>query len=409
MEFKGDYLLGYGVNVANIFVFLSTIAVVREILLKRKRGEVFTLSRFKVVILCAIAFFLIAAGASIRYSPFLIASIVWLLQYMQLFIIAFLVLYLFSNHRKQFAFLYTTIFVSLLLQVFISFWQFLKQSSVGLPIEFSRTKSFFALGLDEVNTMFRVPGTFHYSNQLALIVLTLIIILSPFALRKKNVLYLAACIAGVVVIIMTQSRSIWIGTTIVGIVLLKTFEKEVNKIVEILGRTKFISYTALVTAGLSFVIIPRVILSFNAFYEGAGIPIRIKMIKEALTALQTNPWIGYGVGTNEYVLFSLFPSGVMAVFPAAVHAAFVQLALEVGILGLVLFLFPSTYIARVHFGKIGRTEMKTKTSRDYWFSFAIGSFIFFVYYLFQPHVGIVEFPYLGLLLGMGLISLYREK
>ena len=148
-------------------------------------------------------------------------------------------------------------------------------------------------------------------------------------------------------------------------------------------------------------------MSFNLFYEGAGVPIRVKMLQEAGQAFVLSPWIGYGVGTNEYVLFSLFPDGVMSVFPSAVHMGFVQILLEVGVLGLLLFLTPFIFILRSLL--LTKIALLVNSSRiDLRFSFVAGVLVILLYYLFQPHVGIVEFPYLGVILGLGIIAATKK-
>jgi len=50
----------------------------------------------------------------------------------------------------------------------------------------------------------------------------------------------------------------------------------------------------------------------------------------------------------------------------------------------------------------------SKKLKDFSFTYLSGVFVFVLYYLFQPHVGIVEFPYLGLILGYGLIGVYLK-
>jgi len=407
VEFRGDYLLGYGVNISNIFIFLSMVALIREKVLKRGQTSPIFTRPIKLIILSAAAFFVVGLGVSLKYSPFPEASIIWLLQYMQVFVLAFAVFYFFVNHKEKFSLIFATIFASILLQSVISLWQYLRQSSVGLPIEFERIASFFATGLDEINTLFRVSGTFHFANQLALIMLVMIILLAPYTLRAKNKLYLFGCFLGLTVIVLTQSRSIWIATTMVAVAFLRVYRKNIGQLAKKLGERRLLLFGVATFVGLSYVVIPRILLSFNAFYEGAGIPIRLRMISEAAEAFWLSPAIGYGVGTNEYLLHSMFPNGVMAVFPAAVHLGFLQLALEVGILGLVFFLIPQIYILRRLFGRTLASNKKG-VSLDYKFSFLAGLSVFFVYYLFQPHVGIVEFPYLGLILGFGMISIYSK-
>lgn len=407
VEFKGDYLLGYGVNITNIFILLSLIALFRELLLKRQRIALFLQRRNFLIVLSASAFFAVALSSSLKYSPFPEASFVWLVQYMQVFAVAFMTLYLFVKHKRNFALIFPTILTSIFLQSVISFWQYLKQSSVGLSIEFVRIASFFATGLDEINTLFRVAGTFHFPNQLALIMLSMIILLAPYAIRAKNKLYLFGCFLGLTVIVLTQSRSIWIATTLTVIAFLSVYRKDIGQLVKKLGVKRLLLFGAAFFTVLSYIIIPRILLSFNAFYEGAGIPIRLRMIREAAEALWLNPIIGYGVGTNEYLLHSMFPNGVMSVFPSAVHLGFLQLALEVGIAGLTFFLMPYIYILRNLLVRT-MTSNKKGAGLDYKFSFIVGLFVFFVYYLFQPHVGIVEFSYLGLILGFGMISIYPK-
>lgn len=407
VEFRGDYLLGYGVNISNIFIFLSMVALVRERVLKRGQTSTIFTRPLKLIILSAVAFFVVGLGASLKYSPFPEASIIWLLQYMQVFVLAFAVFYFFVKHKEKFSLIFATIFASISLQSVISLWQYLRQSSVGLPIEFTRIASFFATGLDEINTLFRVSGTFHFANQLALIMLVMIILLAPCALRVKNKLYLLGCFLGLTVIVLTQSRSIWIAATIAVVAFLRVYRKDIDQLVKKLGGKKLLLFGAAIFTVLSYIVIPRILLSFNAFYEGAGIPVRVRMAEEAVEAIGLNPIIGYGVGTNEYLLHSMFPNGVMAVFPAAVHLGFLQLALEVGILGLTFFLIPQIYVLRRLFGRT-LTNNKRGAGLDYTFSFIVGLSVFFVYYLFQPHVGIVEFPYLGLILGFGIISIYPK-
>lgn len=415
VEFKGDYLLGYGVNISNIFIFLSVVALIREKVLKKGRVSLVFTRPIKLTILSAAAFFVVGLGASLKYSPFPEASIVWLLQYMQVFVLAFAVFYLFVNYKEKFPLIFTTIFVSILLQSAISLWQYLRQSSVGLPIEFTRIASFFATGLDEINTLFRVSGTFHFANQLALIMLVMIVLLAPYALRVKNKPYLLGCFLGFTVIVLTQSRSIWIAATIAVVALLRAYRKDIGQLVKKLGGKRLLLFGAATFAALSYIVIPRILLSFNAFYEGAGVPVRVKMAEEAVEAIRLNPIIGYGVGTNEYLLHSMFPNGVMSVFPAAVHFGFLQLALEVGITGLTFFLIPQIYILRRLFrrtlisNKRGvSSDITSYNILHYKFPFIVGLSVFFVYYLLQPHVGIVEFPYLGLILGFGMIAIHPK-
>lgn len=405
-EIGSDYLLAYGVNLSNIFITLALGASIREMIVRRlnRRG----LNPDKNVLLtlvCGLGFVLIALGASLRASAFFDMSFIWILQYSQLFLIAFLLFYFYRNYRSRFELVIIVLAASLFLQEVISIWQFLKQSRVGIPIESFRAVSFYTQGLDELRNVFRVAGTFHYHNQLAFILLLMMTIILPRALRPSRFksLYFSGVFIGVIVIILTQSRSIWFATSMVIILFTRIYRKKLNSLVAHIGIKRFIILSLITLTGLSYIIVPRIVLSFNLFYEGAGVPIRVKMLQEAGQAFVLSPWIGYGVGTNEYVLFSLFPDGVMSVFPSAVHMGFVQLILEVGVLGLLSFMAPFVYILRnLLLTKLTLSE--NSDQKDFRFSFIVGVLVFFLYYLFQPHVGIVEFPYLGIILGIGLVA-----
>jgi O-antigen ligase len=401
-----DYLLAYGVNLSNIFVVLALGAFFRELILEKgKRRASHIKKRMFLVLSCGLGFLLIALGSSLRSSAFFGLSLTWTLQYLQLFLMAFFVFYFYNKFRRRFELVFIALVASLALQEIISIWQFLKQSSIGIPIESFRAVSFYSQGLDELRNVFRVAGTFHYHNQLAFILLLLLTIILPRVLRSPRFksLYLLGVFIGAIVIILTQSRSIWLVGALVIILFVRIYKKNLYRLVAPMGIKRFIILAVLALAGLSYIIIPRMLLSFNIFYEGAGVPIRLEMLKEAGQAFVLSPWIGYGVGTNEYVLFSLFPSGVMSFFPSAVHMGFVQLLLEVGVLGLVLFLAPFVYLLRNLL--LGRfTPEKSSDQKDFRFSFIAGTLVFFLYYLFQPHVGIVEFPYLGIILGLGIAA-----
>ena len=92
----------------------------------------------------------------------------------------------------------------------------------------------------------------------------------------------------------------------------------------------------------------------------------------------------------------------MSYFPAAVHMGFLQLMLEIGIFGFSAFIYPIWYI-----GQSLLSECITFGFSNRAISFFLGVFTFGAYYCFHPHVGIFEFPYLGLIMGQGLISIYE--
>lgn len=401
--FNSGYVLGYGLNLANIFIILSLIFLLKETLvdLTKPNGLFFWRRPGVVVVLISgSVFFTVGLGATLRYSPFLGASLTWLFQYMQYFSLAILVGYVGAKHPSAFRLLPKLILLSLFFEGTLTGMQFFNQSFLGLPIE-TGVGTYFPTGLDENNALFRPGGTFAFHNQLAVITLLSLSMIFPIALSGKP-FFVIGLIVGLVTIVLTQSRSVWIGATAVSLLAFRSFTAEVTRLLKKKMKRKTLLIFAMLMASLSYVIIPRILLSFNAGYEGAGIPVRFRLFKEGIEAFIQNPWIGFGVGTNEYVLHSFFPNGVMSVFPTAIHFGTLQLALEVGVVGLIAFFFPIFFLIRALFAE--KPSSFTKNNRAVRFTILAGFLSFAIYYIFLPHVGIIEFAYLGIILGLGMVS-----
>ncbi len=378
--------------------------ILRSILVK---GVGFVLNN-SVKFALSLAIFCFAFGiyTSLVNSPFPELSVVWLLQYMQCFFLAFTVYFIFQTEKKRFKFFYIAVLASLLFQAFVGFLQFFKQASLGLAVEYVKSSNMFSTGLDEIDTLYRISGTLVQPNQLALIVGSLIILLAPYMLSENRKVFWLATLSALSLIVLTQSRAIWLATLLVGILFFQYFKDGYLKAVKSIDSKKVYYYGLFLTLLLLPIIIPRVLLSTNSAYEGAGLPIRLKMLTEGWEAFGYSPLVGYGVGTNEWVLYSLFPDGVMSVFPAPVHLGFLQMLLEVGTIGLVLFLLPFVIIAKSIKNSVSKRNKKTKL---YSFVFRAALILFGVYYVIHPYAGIIEFPYLGLHLGFGFVSVYLEK
>lgn len=401
-EYNTGYWLGYGVHISNIYWLLLFLVVIKEKIL----NNLLTFFRkFYFLIMPSALFFLSAFFISNNNSPFIELSTVWLLQYCQLFISA-LGLIFFYQYKDSDKYFKQVIKASIIMQFFISVWQFFKKSMVGFPFEQWNQGAFYT-GLDENNAYFRVQGTMGFHNQLALVVAFMLVSYLPYLFKSNKKDDFLLIIMGLITIVLTQSRSVWLMSLGCLIVFVLFFPKQCKKIRRNYSgyRQKIILY--IIAFFLSFIIVPRVLLSLNTFYEGAGLPVRIKMIEEGWEAFIQNPFFGYGVGTNEYVLHSYKPLGLMAVFPAAVHLAYLQLVLEVGWFGLLFLLVPFLYVLRKVF--IISKKNLTDFQKLFLFRFVSGLTLFGGYYLFLPHVGVIEAPFLGLVLGAGIIYLEERK
>lgn len=400
--FKGGYRLGYGVTFSFIFMVIVSFFMLRYLILDDDFQRIVSQKNIKMILGSIFIFFLTALISSYEHSPHIDLSIVWLMQYMSYAVVGFGIVYLFIKSKINL--LYTTLLASFSFQMVVVSQQFIQQRSIGSAYEFSFYLSMLFTGLDDANTFFRVLGTLMYHNQLAFVLgifFALFFVAGLFASKRfLQKIYFTSTFLSLIGIVLTQSRSVWIALPIVFTLVLFLVPRrfDLYKKLYQMGN-RYLLY--LVYVFLLLIIVPRFVNSFNSTEWGSGIAIRKEMIREGLGVLQFSPFIGYGVGTNEHILFSNYPLGVMSVFPAAIHMAYVQLLLEVGIIGFIALMFPFFYILR--------TIVNKKIYNQYSLSYLCGIVVVAVYYLFQPHVFILEAQYLGIVFGIGLISLIYEK
>ncbi len=400
-----EFTASYGINLTMIFIVISFLFLLKDIFSGKYK---FNINRYLLLIIYIASFVFGVTGiyTSIAYSPYSQASLIWLFQYFFIFIIPFLFLHFLSKSKNNLSIVYITITMSLLLQIIIGLAQFNKQSALGLTIEGKQGGAFYT-GLDENNAFYRISGTLMYHNQLALISLTYLSISIIYYFRKKNLNILVINILGLILIVLTQSRMIWIASLIIFWRLSNQYRREINIIFKNFGLSILNKILIMIVFVLLFfiIIMPRISLSLNSFYEGAGIPIRLKMINEGMEAFIQNPWLGYGSGTNVPVLYSFFPDGAMTEFTANVHNGYLQLILEVGIIGFLCIIIPFIVVGYLSI----KRNLISYISIDAKNILLNGLTIFTIYYAFQPHAGIIEFSYLGLILGFGLITLSNNK
>ncbi len=400
IEFKDDYYITYGINQHTIFLYLTLIAAARSYL-KRKQSQRFPRKLLWPIITGGGIFTWAALASSIRYSPYVYVSAVLLTHYLDTFFVAVLVIFIFVYFKNKFPLIYPAVLASLIFQIFLSLVQFLKQSDAGTSVELVLGRNPFYQGLDEITTLYRVSGTAQNPNQFGFLIVILLTILTFFYTRKNLRIGLGIVLSGIVAIILSQSRSVWIGMGLFLVTFCYFAVNALKRLAQEMSVKKLLLYLALFLIVLAPILIPRMLLLSNSFSQGAGFSYRVDSFKEAGEAFWQSPWIGYGIGTNEYVIFSLFPNGTQSVFPTAVHNGFLEMLLEVGIVGIAGFLFPFFYILRFY---VNSRNTVSPRSHIFMFTFIAGSLVSFVYFLFQPY-GILEFPYLGIILGMGFVGI----
>jgi len=405
IEYKGDYLKDYALNTSNIFLFLTILVLIRNI--GDKIGQYFRILKPQLLIIAIpfLIFFLAGFFSSHNYSPFFLASFIWLLQYSQLFIIAFMLIYFFKFHRKKYLLIPIVLLASVFFESSLSLLQLVKQSQLGIIVEREIFSQFYVGDLDAIGNLYRVYGTASHPNQLAFIMIILIILLAPYIFGNTfpNI-FLSGIVLGLTVILLTQSRSVWIGLIISSYIFIKFFRLQLISFFQKSHlKKRYSAYLIPILALLSFVIVPRIMLSSTIFYQGGALDIRSKMLQEAIVAFAQNPWFGYGVGTNEVVLYNLFPRGTMAIFPSSIHMGFVQLILEVGLIGLLSLIFPFIFILFILLKTAVLKGLKNQgVLSNLSFSYLCATISILGYSFFQPFWGQYDFAYLGIVLGTGL-------
>jgi len=235
--------------------------------------------------------------------------------------------------------LYLTIpiFVSgVLFEAFAALQQFVAGAPFGKWLEALHGIDRFGTATDEYYFVYRPIGTFSYTNNLALYMVSYAPVLI-YALRKNYHRLYWYGLAGILIsAVITLSRTAWIGLYCV--LFYTTWKMRTTWKVSVKSmfhwRMIFIVPFILV---LAFYAMPRIIKSSD-LTTGGGLSLRTMQITEASTFVATHP---FGVGGNM-TLKSLMAfqktKGIFIRNPSAVLNGYLRMAIEYGILGLFLML-----------------------------------------------------------------------
>ncbi len=223
----------------------------------------------------------------------------------------------------------------------LTLFQVIKRAPLGLKIEQTDTIPYFGSGADENPNVFRPVGLRSDPNTLAnelLILEGTMLMLWLFLTEKKiltvnkNVLFLS-CFLVAIALILTQSRSIYLGIGSFGIIIF-IFQRQ-----KIFGFFKFalqkllpykLTLLCLVFC-LLLMVADRLWWSQFSFSDSGGFIVRSQLVQEAISLIQQHYW--WGVGTEMFIpaAFQNHPAGVMGYFPEAVHNGFYLFLAEKGI------------------------------------------------------------------------------
>jgi hypothetical protein len=400
---KIDYQQAYGIHLSTLFLPFALGLHVIDIIGKRKCVH----RSIHLIFFMSLTSVAAHVISSYLHSPFPALSMSWAVHYWFLYATAFVVYFIIKSVSHATVYLRSVFFVILVMQIAIAMMQFLYQGPIGFPFENSMGFMFYQ-GIDENNAFYRVDGTFSYSNELAIIMVMLLTVLLESISLRSLVWQLPLWLATSVTLVLSQSRAAFVAFLVVSLFIIYSNWKIIRAYFNrYLSRRSVLFMLMLLLLTAPF-FVPRLLLSPYFFTTDSSLTMRVNMISEAGQLLASQPPFGTGPGTNEYLLIHGIHKSVIREFVATVHNGFVSLLLEVGIIGFIIFVLP---ILLMLLKTLSLLIMKRGKVSDYSHLgvFALGIVVWVMYYLVHPHVGIVEYPFIGIVVGYGLYGLEKIK
>lgn len=337
------------------------------------------------VLLCWLMYFLLSLYSSIYLSFSPLYSLNLLAQYAKMVIAFIAILYLNIEQTSKRPLMYIVLLVMLSFQSVVGISQFaISLSNYGL------TEKLVTADIEQNVVLSRVIGIYGSANAHAYSIAVLLLLCLPFLINNNKWVLSAIGSLAAVNIILSQSRTVWVGF----FVLLLLYIKKVYKYMKSVLRV----YAIWILIAFFFIMYPRIEASNVFFTEEGGGHLRLEMLADGAQLLKESPWIGYGAGTGIRVFLNKLPNGYIHTFPDEIHNIFFQIAIESGIPAAILFFTPFVVFLWIWFLK-----SHTKLMERYSFAGALNSVIIaFIHYLAQPAYGRRDFVILGIILGVGI-------
>lgn len=322
--------------------------------------------RFTAVDILFVCFYLVAAVSVIMASN-IDASFTSLLKLTYGLIVYFVFSQLFLTKRQLSLIMYTALGI-IFFQGFLAIAQFIKGGLIGIPIENIRSlvqsEGLFPI---QDSLYFRVVGTLSHPSILA----TFIALLAPItiALRflqrdlKHVVVLHIATILCIVIQLLAASR--WgLITTFFALIYTAVL---LHNFTSISLRKTF--QEAKIDILVVLLILPIVFLHQTFFVrftqfslEDASFIVRSNLVSQALSMIKEQPLFGVGIGgfTAYMQNYDLSPLQIANSFPAPVHNAYLLVASEMGMIGLVLFLALPYMLMKLFLKSVKSLSKETK-------------------------------------------------
>lgn len=366
----------------HILAVIMFLFIVRDLF--KKKLQPFQIE-LKEVILVSYFFWLIFSDLVISKRPEI--SLPFSILSLEVLILYFYIKFYFIKNNRYLSIL-IWLFASLIFfQSFISFQQLMGSSPVYKNLEAQVDIEYFGHAVDEPQFRFRPLGTFGHANEMGMwMSFALSLVLASF-IKFPDRVFFGSFILGVIALIMSLSRSAWIGFTASVLALLYTLEK-VKKIKITVPKifTRNIAGIAIISISVfMFFVLPRVGKSLYSFGEGGGI-LRFLQVEESIRLILQNPLFGVGtaMSVQESLLFD--PSGVFGQVPLAVHNWYLLITVEHGLPALTLFLLFMIISVKKTWLEVLKSKMNSLG--DYLSVGIISGIIsLFIIAIFQPFIG----------------------
>ncbi len=309
-------------------------------LLKKTKISIKNLQILDFLIIIFIIFGLITDILSSRYvylSLFLKKSL------LQSVAIYFYLRFLNIDHKFTYKSIVIVFTAIVFFESFLVLQQFVNSSPLGKNYEIQRTAQLFGSASDESSFTFRPNGTFYHANDLGLFLSSLLpFIFIEFLINKKGG-YVVGFFLGTLAVVLTLSRSAWLGISLGFLYLLFVIEykKKIN-LLEKFFRKKYLIFLVILTP-LVLYILPRIAQTAFSFQESGGLYLRIRQVQESWELLKSSPLLGIGTGMSVVEAIERNKRGIFSIFPNPVHNYYVLLLVENGLALFFLFLLVVIY------------------------------------------------------------------
>ena len=347
-ELHSGGVKGLVVSLWSIFLLLLYVLWCIE-LWKDKKQKIDFLPKTTIPLLALLAICMLSMTKSLNVQ----LSMFEIIQMIKVYLLFF---YIANNvkTKKDYNYLLYVLFIALFFEICLGYYQFFSGEHIELGV-LSDAEPTEALELGN-QTLMNISGTMAENHRYADFLVLVSSLLLGLVFTKGNILskiiYLVLFVAGFILIILSLCRGAWLGFGI-GLCMfffLKIFfsPKKLNNLLKVL----LLIFLAIAISS-SF----KDILSDRIFGDDHGsAESRIPMMEIGFDMIKANPILGVGINNYTLNMMDYDTIGLTYFYNHPAHCVFVQLAAEVGIPGLLVFLWFLAVIYFYAFKNLSRSD-----------------------------------------------------